>query len=153
MDGHIRQHQGIYIYTRQLWTWHRHALTPRVLGAERDQEQGDTSRSGSFPVRYTGGNSRAYSFLILSLSLSLSLSHTHTHTHSLSLSHTHTLSLSHTHTQNTVLVTLCFLLESLNPSLRYPDLPENWEVCMVWEYGCFFLLWSKILNFIPWFRK
>lgn len=58
----------------------------------------------------------AYRLLILSLSVSL----------------------SHTHTQDTVIVTLCFRLESLTPSLTSPDLPENWEMWMIWEYGCFF---------------
>ena len=109
------------VYTRQSWTWHRLALTPRVLGGERDQEQCDTSQAGSFSVSYTGSSPwglRASHSVSLSLSLSLSL--------------------THTHTQDTVIVMFCFLLESLNPSLTSPDLPENWKMWKVWDYGCFF---------------
>ena len=107
------------VYTRQSWTWHRLALTPRVLGGERDQEQCDTSQAGSFSVSYTGSSSWG---LRASHSVSLCLS----------------LSLTHTHTQDTVIVMFCFLLESLNPSLTSPDLPENWKMWKVWDYGCFF---------------
>ena len=118
------------VYTRQSWTWHRLTFTPRVLGVERDQEQCDTSQTGSFCQLHRQQllGLTGFSFCV-SLFVSLSLSLTHTHTH----------------TQDTVIVMLCFLLESLNPSLTSPDLPENWKMWMVWEYGCFFYSEVKYL--------
>ena len=63
MGGHIRQHQGIYQTVVNM------TRTPRVLGAERDQEQCDSSQTGSNSWGLRASHS---------VSVSLSLSHTHT---------------------------------------------------------------------------
>ena len=123
MDGHIRQHQGIY---QTIVNMTQTCLNPKSSGS-RERPGTMWHKPNRFLLSATQAAAPgAYRLLILCLSLCLSVS--------LSLS----LSLTHTHTQDTVIVMLCFLLESLNPSLTSPDLPENWKMWMVWEYGCFF---------------
>ena len=129
------------VYTRQSWTWHRLTFTPRVLGVERDQEQCDTSQTGSFCQLHRQQllGLTGFSFCVsLFVSLSLSLSHTHTHTH--------------THTGHSYSHALfpSWVIESFSNISWFTWELENVNGLRIW---LFFLLWSKILTFIPWFRK
>ena len=134
MDGHIRQHQGIY---QTIVNMTQTYLYPKSSGS-RERPGTMWHKPNRFLLSATQAAAPgAYRLLILCLSLCVSLSLSL----SLSLSHTHT----HTHTEDTDIVMLCFLLESLNPSLTSPDLPENWKMWMVWEYGCFFYSEVKYL--------